>query len=236
MDKNFFSVDGKIFVDGVWVDPKEEGDTEVDTSVIPAFRRVICVRHKEEEFDEDGNLIDNKYKKVYKIVSDSPENIKEQGFVVKNDDGEYYCIRQGCYLCEYRNECEPRVKIEYDGDIICSLDISSQEPYQVTLLSREPKYLALFRNRTLRENGLVDYLDYFVGKHFNFNPDEHSYKSEIYWEWLSQFHWNWGELIEFNKMIDEYKENEDEEVFQRIKQMLNKYYEELNKLFEKGKK
>ena len=120
--------------------------------------------------------------------------------------------------------------------IMCSLDISAQEPYQVSILSKEHKYLALFRNRIIGAMGLTRHIDEFVGKKFFINPDEYSDKSMLYWLWLSKFHWDFLPLKQFNDRVELYKQTQDENVLSEINNQLGIWFEEINQTFEENLK
>ena len=114
--------------------------------------------------------------------------------------------------------------------IITNCDISSQEPTWVILLSKEKSYFPVFRNKALRELGLNIYIDRVIGNNFNFDPEEYSTKSHIYWTWLhKRFNWNWVELYKFNVMVDKLKSG-DESVKDEMTSVISVWIDELDKV------
>lgn len=104
---------------------------------------------------------------------------------------------------------------------IVSLDISAQEPMINTLLSREPRWLEIFRNRHLRVLKLTRYLDILFQENFNLDPD--SIRSVTYWRWLHErFHDNYDPLIEFNQLVDRFNRG-DSTVEEELKKLAEQF-------------
>jgi hypothetical protein len=110
--------------------------------------------------------------------------------------------------------------------VIANCDISAQEPTFVTLLSKEPSYTVLYRNRILREKKLLKYLDPIVADYFHLDPNVDTEKSRIYWSWLTKFDWNWLPLFEFNDLIAENKEDQYLPILENWIQEINQMMEE----------
>jgi len=226
-----------------------EEEYEVEKNDNPAFRRVVGSGDRPEDFVEydDGKyLADRRDKRVYKRIVPTEEQKKENFILFRLEDKYYYCIRQGCFDCKYKDKCNVTpviidLKKEFGINqpfLITNGDIANQEPYIATLTSREPMYLATFRNRSLRELELNGYIDFIIGKYFNFDPNTYSEKSHWYWTWLQQFHWNWMELYQFNELINKYKETGDNKYLEEAEdKFLSRWIKEINDLFnEKLKK
>jgi len=205
---------------------------KVESNVVPSFRRVVGTGTNGSDIyaasgdpkdyvnaayipKEDGYLADRRDKRVYKrITSASIEDYNKYSFLVfENDTKSMYCIRNDCNSCPFRDKCVSEIEeVELKDNqsmIIASLDISAQEPTQVVLLSKETAYYSTFRNRTIRELKLNIYVDKVVGDYFHFDPDKYSAKAEAYWRWLSKFHWEWGKLIDYNDLVEKYKQDPD---------------------------
>lgn len=248
-----------VCIDGEWYyDPDlgslpdyikvTEEEFEVEKNDNPAFRRVVGSGNRKEDYVgyKDGKyLADRRDKRVYKRVIPTEEQKKENFILFRLEDKSYYCIRQGCFDCKYKEICDVTpIIIDMEEEfginqpfLITNGDIANQEPYVVTLTSKEPMYLATFRNRSLRELELNKYIDYIIGNYFNFDSNTYSEKAHLYWVWLQQFHWNWGELIQFNELIDKYKETDDKKYLEEAEnRFLSRWIREINDLFEKNLK
>jgi len=235
---------------------------KTESNIVPAFRRVVGTGTNKEDIyatsgdpkdyinasytprEDGGYLSDRRDIRVYKrITSASIDDYNECPFLVfENDTESMYCIRNDCDSCPFKDKCVSEIeKVKIDDNqpmIIASLDVSAQEPTQVLLLSKETAYYSTFRNRTIRELKLSIYTDKVVGDYFHFNPDEYSDKSEAYWRWLSKFHWDWGKLIDFNDLVEKYKQNPDkyrDELSNKTKNILEEVEVEM-KRFINGKK
>lgn len=77
---------------------------------------------------------------------------REAPYIVYNEqDDKYYCIRQVCSECEHFKECNPKLSIQQRKYITVALDLSSQEPRCNAIVSKEPKWIDVFQNNTLKK-------------------------------------------------------------------------------------
>jgi len=118
--------------------------------------------------------------------------------------------------------------------IITSGDISAQEPTFITLISKEPEFFPVFRNRMIRELGLESYLSRAFELKYGFNSDKYSKMSALYWTWLQQFHWNWTPLMEFNEKIIKLKNGGDMEG--EIEEYLIRFFNSFDKFVKDNSK
>ena len=227
----------------------EYEEVEVEVNDVPAFRRVVGMGNVSRNqytlegdnywfasFDsDDAILADRRDKRVYKDVTKCmTDEMESEYFVVfKNENSKWYCIRNGCQDCEHSSVCTPTPEIvdilDNQPMIISSLDVSAQEPTHITLLSGESEYYPTFRNRTIRELKLDKYVHHVVSKYFHFNPDKYSDKSKGYWTWLHQFHWNPTRLLEYNKLVDDYRGG-DNTVKDRLDEMTKTFLSEIENI------
>ena len=109
---------------------------------------------------------------------------------------------------------------------IVVMDISAQEPVLSTMITKEPRWVETFRNRKLRTLGLTKYLDIIFQTELGL--DINSVTAYSYWKWLDhQFYDDMRTLVEFNSLIDRYREGSESEevVVSEINQMLDLYYQ-----------
>ena len=116
MDLNFFEIDGYVYADGEWVDvkfPSENNDgVEIDAQINPAFRRIIGTGNNSDDFDEGGNLIDNRRHSIYKLLINPTKEMLDKNFVIfHNELNSAICIRQMCEKCEFNNGCERKIAV-----------------------------------------------------------------------------------------------------------------------------
>ena len=156
--------------------------------------------------DKDGYLTRNDTKIYKRMVhlSDPYEN-NEIPYILFDEDKEaYYCVRQNCEDCSYdKSGCE--VKLEYAPNVmkIVATDVRSQEPRGFTLLSREPNWVSVFVNDSLREiDGLLTYIDLVFKEEFKIDVKT----SQHYFAYLdNRFFFNKEVLYKFNYLCEAYR-------------------------------
>lgn len=129
---------------------------------------------------DDGYLPESRFGILKQV--DEPQ--QEDPYIVYNaKDKKHYCIRQVCSECEKFKECKPIIIKEQKAYITVALDLRSQEPRCNTYVSREPLWVKIFENDTLRENPeLFEPINILFKNHPDLQIDIHSDKT--YWEWL----------------------------------------------------
>lgn len=217
-------------------------DSEIEIALAPTFRSVTGVGNYvpdtpfAEEWlpgldftygiplDNEGYLPDSK-KRAYKVI----KNSISAPFIIRQNK-ENFCVRNGCYDCEHLESCEVEIRRVQNEDRNYNMtvfDISAQEPVLLTFLSREPNYLAVFRNRHLRAAGLLDNLDEIYKNYYNVDPN--TLDAFHYWTWVDMnFHHNFDSLVEFNFLIERYNQGDDS-VKGKILEYLETWLESLQK-------
>lgn len=156
--------------------------------------------------DEDGYLTRNDTK-IYKKMLNLPKPYKnnEIPYILFDEDKEaYYCIKQTCEDCPFDKEgCE--VELEYAPNVmkIVATDVRSQEPRGFTLLSREPEWVSVFINDSLREiDGLLTYIDMVFKEEFKVDIKT----SQHYFAYLdNRFFFNKIVLYKFNYLCEAHR-------------------------------
>ena len=119
---------------------------------------------------------------IYKIVQ---FDAGHTNYIVYNpDDGKNYCIDQnGCSNCKLFKECKCEVVVGRKNYTISSLDLRSQEPRANTFVAREPEWVKVFQNDTLREKPeLLMALNNLFTNHPELQVNVDTDKK--YWAWL----------------------------------------------------
>ena len=205
----------------------ETEEDELEVNLIPATRRsigtadikgaTICdsipisaVTHNTKILnrweDEDGYLTRNDTK-IYKKMLSLPKPYKDNEipYILFDEDKEaYYCVKQNCEGCPFDKEgCE--VELEYAHNVmkIVATDVRSQEPRGFTLLSREPEWVAVFVNDSLREiDGLLVYIDMVFKEEFKIDIKT----SQHYFAYLdNRFFFDKTELYKFNYLCEAHR-------------------------------
>ena len=209
------------------IDFCETEEDELEVNLIPATRRSIGTAEITEGLifdsvkisdiesntkahnrweDPDGYLT-RKDTKIYKRVEHLPKPYKDNEipYILFEEDKEaYYCVKQVCDNCPFdMNGCE--VKLEYEKNVmkIVATDVRSQEPRGFTLLSREPNWVAVFVNDSLREiNGLLTYIDMVFKDEFKVDIKT----SQHYFAYLdNRFFFNKEVLYKFNYLCEAHR-------------------------------
>lgn len=146
------------------------------------------------------------------------ENRELEYILYNPDDKEYYCVRQVCSLCEHREYCKVDVIIKEADRRILSLDMRSQEPRAFSMLSKEPNWLKIFRNDSLRNNpSLLMYIDEIFKKELEIDTD----RSVKYWKFLDHhFFEDYTFLYELNKSVIDYKRDRNDSNREKVSEMI----------------
>lgn len=213
----------------------EEADFEA--ADVPAIRRSVGVGVLTEgihsgncdgvydggRYVNDTGFLPDKATRIYRIVKNKqsfhPDDSVKPYHVYSLEEQAWFCVRQGCYDCPDREVCEVGL-VERPAEMsVVNIDVSSQEPMLNTFLSKEPRWLEIFRNRHLRELGLTHYLDLLLTEQYGVDPDSHS--AEWYWRWLDRnFHGNYEDLVVFNRLVDRWRAGEDVDVWSEVAKMM----------------
>jgi hypothetical protein len=170
---------------------------------------------------EEGYLPDSR-RRVYKVV----EGVSAEFIVAK--DGKDYCIRNGCSACEYNGKCGVKLEKIVSEDRSYNFlvfDVSAQEPAILAIISREPAYLRVMRNRELRKAGLLKYLDEFYKEYFGRDPNDYR-ESVGYWEWVDKrfTQGDIADLVRFNLLVGMLRTGE--EVVEELEVLLEDFVQD----------
>ena len=129
--------------------------------------------------DNTGYLPESRFA-IHKIVQ-KPET--EKPYIIFNDtDKKHYCIRQVCSECEHKSTCKPEIVKEKRQYITVALDLRSQEPRANTYVTKEPNWIKVFQNDSLRAMPdlflPINNLFTELGVDIEHDP--------IYWTWLDK--------------------------------------------------
>lgn len=256
--KSVIEEDKYIYYNGEYYDITEDGDEEIEYGLIPAVRRIISIHpHNSTPFlpldkktknsvykdgimtDDDGFLPDSKTR-LYKIVDDDIDDefvLFRYADEVSDITGNI-CVRNSCEECEHKDVCG--VEIIEINDIdrhfrIVSTDISGQEGVIASAIThKEPRWIEVFRNRSLRALGLDLYLNVIFQEQYGI--DTNHINSFAYWTFLEtvfdeRFDFGTdntlGRLINFNKKCEIMTNGGQEQdgIKEDIEFFINKYEE-----------
>lgn len=219
-------------------DGMETEEADFEAADVPAIRRSVGVGvltegvHSDDcdgvydggrFLDPEGYLSDKNrrvYKKILNKTSFHPDEAVDPYFVYRKEDASWYCIRQGCHDCAHRDVCVVEL-VEAPAELsVVNIDVSSQEPMLNTFLSKEPRWLEIFRNRHLRELGLTHYVDAILTDVYGLDPD--SVAASWYWVWLDRsFHRDYRPLVEFNRKLDAWRAGSVPDVWPEVKAVVD---------------
>ena len=210
-----------------YVDFCETEEAELEINLIPATRRSIGTAKIEGAtiFDsvpisevESNTKVNNRWEhpdgyltrndtKIYKKITSLPTKYEDNEipYILFEEDKEaYYCVKQTCDDCPYDKEgCEVELEYAKNDMKIVATDVRSQEPRGFTLLSREPEWVAVFVNDSLREiEGLLVYIDMIFKEEFKVDIKT----SQHYFAYLdNRFFFNKEVLYKFNYLCEAYR-------------------------------
>lgn len=256
--KSVIEEDKYIYYNGEYYDVSEDGEEEIEYGLIPAIRRIISVsKHNSSPFlpinektensvyndgiieDDDGYLPDSNVR-LYKIVDDT---IDDEFILFRHEDEVSdvtgnICVRNSCEECEHKGVCGVEI-IELDNIDrhfrIVSTDISGQEGVIASAIThKEPRWIEVFRNRSLRALGLDLYLNVVFQEQYGM--DTNHINSFSYWTFLEtifdeRFEYGvnniLGRLISFNKKCEDMSSdsNIQHDLTDDIEFFINKYEE-----------
>jgi len=183
---------------------KIEGATILDSIPISEVKGNTKINNRWES--PDGYMTRNDTK-IYKRVISLPTDYKlnEIPYILFAEDKEaYYCVRQTCDDCPFDKEgCEVELEYKANDMKIVATDVRSQEPRGFTLLSREPNWVSVFVNDSLREiQGLLTYIDLIFKEEFKVDVKT----SQHYFAYLDdRFFFDKTVLYKFNYLCEAYR-------------------------------
>ena len=252
--KSVIEEDKYIYYNGEYYDVTEDGEDEIEYGLIPAIRRIISVQpHNSSTFlpvdertentiykngvmtDPDGYLPDSNVR-LYKIVDDAMDDefiLFRHADEISNVTGNV-CVRNSCEECEHKGVCGVEI-VELDNIErhfrIVSTDISGQEGVIASAIThKEPRWIEVFRNRSLRALGLDLYLNVVFQEQYGM--DINHINSFQYWTFLEtifdeRFDYGTdnrlGRLVNFNKKCEAISNGEKDI---KIQEEINFFVEE----------
>lgn len=155
--------------------------------------------------NEDGYL-SRKDVKIYKkmISLETAYEDNEIPYILFDEGLEnYYCVKQVCDDCPFQDSCEVELEERPNVMKIVATDVRSQEPRGFTLLSREPNWISVFVNDSLREiEGLLTYIDLIFKEEFKIDVTT----SQHYFAYLdNRFFFDKTILYQFNYLCEAYR-------------------------------
>jgi hypothetical protein len=118
-------------------------------------------------------------KAIFKKVDIDKIGKLEDYLLYKEEDESYYCVRK-CQGCKYQKICEPELIEERSEKVFTAIDSSSQEPQIIAYLSKEPKYIEIFKNNSLKDIPyLYQPISWIVEDVLDIDPESHKGSSFI---------------------------------------------------------
>lgn len=105
----------------------------------------------------EGNTIPCSNIRVFKKIVRLPEKYKDREIDhIVFQAGAYYCVKQRCSRCQYKDKCEVELEVVKDKDRIVVFDAKAQEPRSFLLSTKitnniEKVWLDTFQNDSIRE-------------------------------------------------------------------------------------
>ena len=117
---------------------------KVDESLNTNIRRALATRKAPK-----GEYVGDTTKVVVRRFKDKPEFESERVLYDWENDN-YLCVSGSCLGCEHIKICKPELEIK-DSDLrMWSSDLKAQEPRCYAMLSKEPRWVELFQNDSIR--------------------------------------------------------------------------------------
>lgn len=163
-------------------------------------------------YHKDGNTDGYLPESNYTIIKEIPEPDELSPYQIYNEfDDKYYCIRQVCSECPDFKTCKPtitKVKRQY---ITTALDLQSQEPRCNTIVTKEPNWIKIFRNDSLRkQDKLLGLVDHLFKNHPDLQVDIE--RDSTYWSWLDyRFYQDLTDLYKLYVRFNEFKQDPNNE-------------------------
>ena len=149
---------------------------KIDSSLNTNIRRAIAPRKAPKDV-----YVGDTTKVVLKTFNDKPDFADER-FLYDFDNDLYICSSGSCLGCGHIKSCKPdNIEIKESDLRMWSSDLKAQEPRCYAMLSKEPRWVELFQNDSIRS---TPYLYEAVTNIFDLILDTNI--DENYWTFLDQ--------------------------------------------------
>lgn len=175
-----------------------------------------------------GNTIPYSNKRVYKVILDIT-NVEYKNREIKHiifNQGKYYCIKQRCSNCLYKQDCKRQLEIKSYSDYIIAMDLKAQEPRSFLLSTKltgnlEKIWENTFANDSIRERKEYNTLE-IMFKHLNIDTTTNN---KIFQLWLDKsFFYDATDMFKLQTAVNKYYTEQNDETRAELQEIIDKLY------------